>query len=362
MRHIFSRVTILALAAIFASAPLMANAAGTTAVVSGSVHAANGAPLGGAQVELTGPEHLSTVTDAQGAFTFPAVPTGLYTLRVSKAGYNAYSNDSITAFIGETATVNVTLAQSSFSSLRTIASVSTVAAGVAPLNTSTASIDTVSSATFANQGSEQVTKVLNETPGILTTPYSPGNGNPSNGASPGSLQTAQIRGALPYETESLIDGHPVSVGSAGTFSPNLINPFLLDDAELVKGPGSMPVEINYAINGTINYVTLEPSSQNRQTGMFSVDKWGGVSVGVKATGETTNRKIGYAFGYVTDGSPGPLNNFRFNGTQIPLDGGPPGGPYYVNGQQLAMLAPVGEALGHPPLRRTTAWELFLPNR
>src|SRR6185312_9775940 len=62
-------------------------------------------------------------------------------------------------------------------------------------------------------------------------------------------------------------------------------------------------------------------------------------------GETTNHKLGYAFGYVTDGAPGPLQNFRFAGTQLPLANGPPAGPYYVNGQQLAMLdTPIGEGL------------------
>jgi len=345
MRQLVSVATILVLTAVFAAAPLVADAAGTTGVVTGVVHASSGAPLGGAQVELIGPTRLSTTTDAQGTFTFSEVPTGLYTLQVSKAGFTAYRNDNLAAFIGETISLNVVLAASSFSSLKTIATVSTNAAGVAPINTSTASINTISAATFENQGSQQVTTVLNETPGIFTTPYSPGNGNPSNDASPGSAQTPQIRGALPYETESLIDGHPVSVGLVGTFSPNLINPFLLDDVEIVKGPGSMPAEINYAINGTVNYRTLEPTVQSQDSGMYSVDKWGGISAGFKATGETKNRKIGYAVGYVTDGYPGPLQNFRFAGTQLPLDSGPPGGPYYVNGQQLAMLGtPVGEGL------------------
>jgi len=346
MRQLISRVTVLMLAAIFAAVPFTANAAGTTSVVTGVVRASSGAPLAGAHVELIGVAHLSKTTDALGKFTFSEVPAGLYTLQVSKAGYGVYRNDSVAAFIGETVTVNVALAESSFSSLRTIASVSTNEAGVAQINTSTAAISTISAATFENQGSQQVAKVLNETPGIFTTPYSPGNGNPSNGASPGSAQTPQIRGALPYETESLIDGHPVSVGSAGTFSPNLINPFLLDDVELVKGPGSMPVEINYAINGTINYRTLEPTRQNKQIGMFGLDKWGGISTGFKATGETKNHKIGYAAGYVTDGAPGPLQNFRFAGSQLPLVNGPAGGPYYVNGQQLAAVgSPIGEGIG-----------------
>ena len=348
MRQMISRATTLLLVAVFAAAPLAAMAAGTTGIVTGVVQASSGAPLGGAAVELTGPSRLTTTSDAHGTFTFAQVPTGMYSLQVSKAGYNVYRNDSVAAFIGETTTENVTLSQASFSSLKTIGAVSTTSAGTAPLNTSTAAIDTISSTVFDNQGTEQVAKVLNETPGIFTTPYAPGNGNPSNGASPGSEQTPQIRGALPYETESLIDGHPVSVGSAGTFSPNLINPFLLQSVELVKGPGSMPVEINYAINGTVNYITLQPTATAQSQGMIGMDKWGGVSAGFKATGELDNHKLGYALGYVSDGAPGPLTNFRFSGSQLPLANGPPGGPFYVNGRQLAMLGtPIGEALAPP---------------
>jgi carboxypeptidase family protein/TonB-dependent receptor-like protein len=320
--------------------------AATTSTIVGTVRGQNGAPIAGADVTLEGVIRLSKKTDNAGSFEFRDITTGAYTIVVTKPGFQTYRSENVSAFIGETVTVNVILAQATFSSLKTIATVSTSRPGVAPLNTSTAAINTISGSTFLDQGSQQVTTVLNQTPGIFTTPYSPGNGNPSNGASPASEQTPQIRGALPYETESLIDGHPVSVGSAGTYSPNLINPFLLQSAELVKGPGSMPVEINYAINGTINYITLEPTALPHESAMWGVDTWGGISTGFKATGETTNHKLGYAFGYVTQGAPGPLQDLQFNGSQLPLDNGPPGGPYYVNGHQLAMpLSPVGIGLG-----------------
>ncbi|HTZ54118.1 MAG TPA: TonB-dependent receptor [Candidatus Acidoferrum sp.] len=343
----FLRRSIVVLVAVVYATLMTAPAmAATTGAITGSVHDTNGVAVAGADVSIAGPARATKSTDAKGAFAFNDIPPGLYTVQISKAGYTIARNDGVAVFIGETATLAVTLTQASFSSLQTIASVSTNAPGVAQINKSAASINTISSSVFADQGSQQVTNVLNETPGIFTTPYSPGNGNPSNGGSPGSAQTPQIRGALPYETESLIDGHPVSVGSAGTFSPNLINPFLLDNVEIVKGPGSMPAEINYAINGTVNYRTLEPTPENHFSGLFGVDKWGGVSTGFKGTGSTKNHKIEYAAGYVTDGAPGALENFTMHGSQIPLDNGPPGGPYYVNGQPLAMvIAPVGEGAG-----------------
>jgi hypothetical protein len=345
MQGLKGRAIAFLTALVFAFTSGLPASAATTAVVTGVVRGAAGGVVAGAQVELIGPTRMTQQTDAAGKFNFPNVPTGLYALQVTKAGFQTFRDDNVAAFIGETVTENVTLAVSSFSSLRTIASVSTRAAGTASINTSTAAISTISNQAFADQGAQQVTGVLNQTPGIFMTPWNPGNGNPSNGASPSSAQTPQIRGALSYETESLIDGHPVSVGSAGTFSPTLINPFLLQDVELVKGPGSMPVEVNYAINGTVNYRTLDPTPENHVSTMYSVDKWGGISLGIKATGETTNHKLGYSAGYVTFGAPGPLQNYPVQGSQIVLANGPPGGPYYVNGQQLAMLdTPLGEGL------------------
>ncbi len=322
--------------------------AADASTVSGTVVTTDGAPVAAATVTLSGPAREQTATDAKGTFHFGNVTPGVYSVTVTKAGFDAYRTDDVAALAGNTEVVNVTLAQLTFSSLRTIASVSTRAPGVAPINKSTASISSISGQVFADQGQQQVIKVLNETPGIITSPYNPGNGNPSNGASPASAQTPQIRGALPYETESLIDGHPVSVGSAGSYSPNLLNPWLLQDVELVKGPGSMPEEINYAINGTVNYRTLQPTPQNKDAVMLGYDNWGGVSTGFKATGSTANHKFGYAVGYVTDGAPGPLKNFTYDATQLPLDSGPPGGPYYINGQQVAMVGgPVGLAPAPP---------------
>src|SRR5581483_10049539 len=248
------------LCTFLALAPLAASAAANTSTIVGTVQTSAGAPIADAAVSIQGQTKMATVSDAKGAFQFANVPTGLYTLTATKAGFQSYSDD-VAAFTNSTETVSVVLAQSSFSSLRTIANVSTNAPGRARINQSTAAVNVISSQAFENQGQQQVVKILNETPGIITSPYNSSNGNPANGASPASPQTPQIRGALPYETESLIDGHPVSVGSAGFYSPNLLNPWLLQDVELVKGPGSMPEEINYAINGTINYRTLEPTAK-----------------------------------------------------------------------------------------------------
>ncbi|MGB6986365.1 MAG: TonB-dependent receptor [Candidatus Aquilonibacter sp.] len=325
----FLRTSLVAvLIAAFTFVPVVALAA-SSGTVTGTVTTSDGAPVGGAAVALRGATTQGTTTDAKGAFNFAAVPPGEYTLVVSKAGFAAYRNDFVLVFIGETQTVTVALTQASFNQLSTIATVQTNAPGRAVLNTSSAAVSTISSQVFQDQGVTQVTKVLNETPGIISA----ANPESGNGASAGALQSIQIRGALPYETEQLIDGHPTPLSLGGTYNPIYLNPALMDNVELVKGPGSMPEEINYAIGGTVNYVTLQPTRTDQTELILGSDNWGGVNTVIRATGSLPKAKLDYAFGFATDGAPGPLRNYPIAGSQINLVAGL--GAPMINGQQIA---------------------------
>jgi outer membrane receptor protein involved in Fe transport len=303
--------------------------AATTGSVSGTVATADGAPVGSATVVLRGATTQRVTTDAKGAFNFAEVPAGEYTLLVSKAGFTDYRNDFVLVFIGEAQTVAVTMAAASFQQLSTIATVQSNASGRAVLNTSSASVSTISSQVFQDQGVTQVTKILNETPGIISAP-APESGN---GASAGSLQSIQIRGALPYETEQLIDGHPTPLSLGGTYNPIYLNPALMDNVEIVKGPGSMPEEINYAIGGTVNYVTLQPTLKPQSEFIVGSDQWGGVNTVIRATGSFSGNKLQYAVGFASDGAPGPLRNYPIAGSQVNLVAGL--GAPTINGQQIA---------------------------
>ncbi|MBV8725414.1 MAG: TonB-dependent receptor, partial [Candidatus Eremiobacteraeota bacterium] len=245
--------------------------AATPGGVGGTVTDSDGRPIAGASVSLQGPGNSRAVTDARGSFSLGGVSPGEYTLVISKSGFAQYTQ-LLSVFAGETAQVHAALIASTFASLRTIAHVSTTHAGYAAINTTTAAVNTINGQVFANQGQLQVTKVLNETPGVIAQ-GAPGN---NNGASQGSPQTVQIRGTLPYETESLIDGHPTPISLTGTFNPIYLNPALLEDVEVVKGPGYMGPEINYAIGGTANYITLQPTRTPQALLTVGTDNWGGV--------------------------------------------------------------------------------------
>src|SRR5262249_34006103 len=145
--------------------------AATTSSIVGTVRGQNGAPIAGADVALEGVVRLSQKTDNTGAFAFRDITTGAYTIVVTKPGFQSYRSEGVSALSGETVTVSVLLAEATFSAQKTIPNVSTSRPGVAPLNTSTAAINTISGDTFLDQGSQQVTTVLNQTPGIFTTPY-----------------------------------------------------------------------------------------------------------------------------------------------------------------------------------------------
>jgi len=332
----FIAITTL-LASVVTNRPVQAQGTASTltsTTLTGTVQS-NGTSLAGVSLELVGPTKMTTTSGNDGSFSFSNVESGLYVLTASKAGYTTISRVDITVS-GTPVSVQVAMTASSFGSLREIGNVTTRAGASGTINTSTAAVEVISASTFLNQGQDQVINVLNETPGIITT-ISPFN-NGSNGAAKSTPQVPQIRGALPYETASLIDGHPVGVGVGGYFSPLYLNPYILQDVEVVKGPGAMIPDINYAIGGSVNYRTLEPTTHPNFAFDIGMDNYGGVSSNYRATGTTLNGKLGYALDFLTDGTPGPLSgNSGWYGTA----GNIFTSPATINGQVVCGSPPAG---------------------
>ncbi len=245
------------------------SSAATPAKVQGFVHDDRGAAISGATVTLHGPQSYAVSSDASGSFTISSVVPGVYTLTAIKPGFERASDQQLAIVSGQTETVDIAMHGATLTSLRTIAQVTAQGTGV--FNTSTGTVNVISSETFQDQGQAQVERVLNEIPGVqIELPSSSGNG-----AVPGAITFPSIRGALSYETASLIDGHPVSVGQYGDYVTTFLNSFMFGNVEVVKGPGVMAPETNYAIGGTVNFRTKDPTLTPTPDYTFGVDNRGG---------------------------------------------------------------------------------------
>ncbi|HEV2262510.1 MAG TPA: TonB-dependent receptor, partial [Candidatus Rubrimentiphilum sp.] len=256
------------MATTFAQAPAASGASQTTGTVNGSIRDSSGAPVANATVTISGPQTANGHSDAHGNFSFSNVTAGVYSFTATKPGYNTATENIVAVLSGQTTTLAVVMSAISFSSLRTIASVRSVGRGT--FNTTPASVNVVTSQTFIDQAQPQVMKVLNETPGIVASfPQTS-----ANGSAPGAITFPNIRGALSFESASLIDGHPVSVGTFGDYVTTFLNPFMLQNIEVVKGPGADAPEVNYAIGGTANFRSKDPSFAPTGMLQFGVDNWG----------------------------------------------------------------------------------------
>jgi outer membrane receptor protein involved in Fe transport len=228
----------------------------------------------------------------------------VYRIVATRAGFQTTESDDVVVAPGALTTSAITLTPSSFSSLRDIGRVTTTANARNAINTSTAAVATISGDSIVAQGQTTVNRALDEIPGVSIGVGDGFSGDQiANGASPLVTGVPTIRGGLPYETASLIDGHPISIGVYGTFNPAILSPYLLQNVEVVKGPGASAPNINYAIGGTINFRTLEPTRQAHQSFDLGVDQFGGQTLNVRATG--TAGKLGYALDYAATGTQGP---------------------------------------------------------
>jgi outer membrane receptor protein involved in Fe transport len=290
------------------AAPPAGAAAGS---ISGTVIDAQQHPVGGVAIDVFGPQTLHTQSAQDGTYAFRNVTPGIYRLSVTKAGFTPASQDNVIVLAGSVTTAAIQLTAAQFTSIREIGRVSVSSSARNAINTSTAAVATVTGATFTEQGQQvEILRTLDELPGVsigIGSGFS--DDGIANGASPLVTGIPSIRGALPYETASLIDGHPISIGVYGTFNPAILSPYMLDDVEVVKGPGASAPNINYAIGGTINFRTLEPTRIDHESLDTGIDQFGGESLNLRATGSTDGGKLGYAFDYQTSGTQGPDRNY-----------------------------------------------------
>jgi outer membrane receptor protein involved in Fe transport len=225
------------------SAPPMVSAP-ATATITGTVKTPGGAPLAGAKVTVIGPAAASTTTDAAGAFSL-TLPAGIYRITVSKTGYESASSRDIALAPGLSVPLTVTVSEENLSSLRTIGSVATEGRSAIAINTGASTQSYIGGEVFTGLANPQINNVLQHIPDVVIEKLGT------------QADTSIVVGGLqPYETQVLIDGHPVALGQYGVYLSQFFPSYMVGGAETQSGPGNTTPFANLAVGGTVNLQTI----------------------------------------------------------------------------------------------------------
>jgi outer membrane receptor protein involved in Fe transport len=259
-------------------------AGATTGTISGTVKTPGGAPVPSASISLRGPAAATATSDAEGSFSLSVVP-GLYEVTVTKGGYQPASQTDVAVTAGGTQEVSISLAIVDLSTLRTIGTVSASGHSASTINQGASNQSFVSAQQFADAGNPSVNDVLQRIPDVVVQKLGT------------QADTAIVVGGLqPYETQVLIDGHPVALGQYGVWLSQYFPSYLVGGAETESGPGNTTPFANIAVAGTVNLTT--PGFTTKQTAElnYGYDNWQSQNANLLLTGSAGNLKYVLAAG------------------------------------------------------------------
>jgi len=272
--------------------PAPAGPSASTTLLQGSVRSTTGLPVAGASVSVRGPASSHVTTDASGAFSL-TVPQGVYTIQVSRSGYNQAVLSDVVAVGGTSLPVTVTMNSQDLSSLRTIGNVTSVSRGSgSAINTGAAVSSFVSGQTFANVANPQINDVLQRIPDLTLQHM---------GSQPDT--SIVLGGVQPYETQVLVDGHPLALGQYGVWLSQYYPSYLIGGVETQSGPGNTTPFANIAVGGTVNLLTPGFTTKPSAEITTGTDNYGSQYSNFLATGALS--KLQYVLGAGVGGVNGP---------------------------------------------------------
>jgi hypothetical protein len=276
--------------AMAADAPAVV-AQATVGTISGTVTTAGGAVLSGATITLSGPAKITLTSDAAGTFSV-AVPAGVYTVEATKTGFQASSIASLAVPVGATVPLTVTLSALDLSTLRVIGSVTSGRGGIA-INTGGAAQSIVGAKAFTDYAAPQINDVLQHIPDVQIQKLS-------------SQQDTSIvvGGMQPYETQVLIDGHPIALGQYGVWFSQYYPSFLTGSVETQTGPGNTSTYANLAVGGTANIKTPDFTTKTIASFTEGYDNWQSQQYNGQVSG-----MVGDKFSYVLAAGYSGNNNY-----------------------------------------------------
>ncbi len=288
---------LLSCALLVTPAPA-ASAPASGTVVSGRIlDAQGGLPVPNATVQLdrSGVEVASAVTDAAGTFRIAAVPPGTYVVLMRANGYEATRLSPDLLVTPDAPEVSFQTAISRLrQGLKQIGYV--VSGGRAALQTSATISTHIDANILQSEGFQRFGDVLTTVPGVIT----------STSSSVGDDMSLSIRGFDPTETATLLDGHPIGpVGAFGNGYNYNVSPFWgLSSADVVFGSGATGLFGTTTIAGAVNFQTINPTQGNHVAIEQGVGSNLKLMTGLLGTG--TIGKLGYAIAW---GSQGTTGNF-----------------------------------------------------
>jgi TonB-dependent starch-binding outer membrane protein SusC len=250
MTRLRGLLAVLCAVAVLPSALLAQDRGSITGQV---VDQATQRPLQGAQVSVAG-TNLGTITNAQGRFLIPNVPTGTREVRVSLIGYQA-APQTVTLAAGQTATVNFAVIQSAIALDELIVTATgerqarrEIGNAVSTVRTADVEMATITDATQLLQGRTAGVSVMQ-----------------SSGQS-GTGSRIRIRGSasvsLANDPLLIIDGvradnssASIAVGGQNLSRFNDLNPEEIESIEVLKGPAASAMYGTAAANGVLVVTT-----------------------------------------------------------------------------------------------------------
>ncbi|HTW83940.1 MAG TPA: carboxypeptidase regulatory-like domain-containing protein [Candidatus Sulfotelmatobacter sp.] len=260
--------------------------------ITGTVASARGTGLAGADVTATGPVTVSAQTDAAGHFAI-AAPPGFYTITVTHGGYQTASTQvAITA--GAPTAVNVTLQETTLSTLTTIGRTSTSGSGnQARFDIGSSAQATLSMQQFQNLDQPAITNLIATLPGI----------NASESAT--NVNNSFLIHGLLNETKVTLDGHPVSSGVSGTYTADYTGSGIIGGVDVLYGMGLNGPTAGQSGVGTINFRTPDFTAQDSGFVKAGKDSYNGSLYTILLDRNFDGGKISMILGRSFDGYRGP---------------------------------------------------------
>lgn len=223
------------------------DAAANTGTVIGTVSDNSGARVGYATVALTGlttGAPIGAVADSTGGFAIHGVPAGAGVLRASMHGFRAVEL-SFTLAAGDTVRLEFVLVPEVISTLDAVTVTGTLKR-TSVLN-SPVKVEVIPPAVLQRSATNNLTEALQFVNGLY------------NQVDCGVCYTNSIRinGMEGPYTAVLIDGMPLMSSLASVYGLNGINPALIEQVEVIKGPLST-LYGSEAMAGVINVITKDP--------------------------------------------------------------------------------------------------------